>query len=74
MFGAVAGIQLGGVLDLLLATALGMVLLARVNEPRTLWLLRGYLTLVALAWVVQRYANLPLTSKLVDALVSGRLA
>ena len=63
------GIQLGAVLDLLLATALGMVLLARVNEPRTLWLLRGYLTLVALAWVVQRYANLPLTSKLVDALV-----
>ncbi|MGA0279885.1 MAG: diadenylate cyclase [Vulcanococcus sp.] len=46
-----------------------MVILARVNEPRTLWLLRGYLTLVALAWVVQRYANLPLTSKLVDALV-----
>ncbi|MFM7434730.1 MAG: diadenylate cyclase [Vulcanococcus sp.] len=46
-----------------------MVLLARVNEPRTLWLLRGYLTLVALAWVVQRYANLPLTSKLIDALV-----
>jgi len=56
-------------LDLLLATALGLVLLARVNEPRTLWLLRGYLLLVALAWVVQRYANLPLTSKLVDALV-----
>ncbi|MEY3750480.1 MAG: hypothetical protein RLZZ11_50 [Cyanobacteriota bacterium] len=69
MFGVLAGIQLGAVLDLLLATALGMVLLARVNEPRTLWLLRGYLTLVALAWVVQRYANLPLTSKLVDALV-----
>ena len=65
----IAGIQLGAVLDLLLATALGMVLLARVNEPRTLWLLRGYLTLVALAWVVQRYANLPLTSKLIDALV-----
>jgi uncharacterized protein (TIGR00159 family) len=40
-----------------------------VKEPRTLWLLRGYLLLVALAWVVQRYANLPLTSKLVDALV-----
>ena len=56
-------------LDLLLATALGMVLLARVKEPRTLWLLRGYLLLVALAWVVQRYANLPLTSKLVDAVV-----
>jgi DNA integrity scanning protein DisA with diadenylate cyclase activity len=56
-------------LDLLFATALGVVLLARVTEPRTLWLLRGYLTLVALAWVVQRYANLPLTTKLVDALV-----
>ncbi|UPM50965.1 diadenylate cyclase CdaA [Synechococcus sp. A10-1-5-1] len=69
MLGLIGGIQLGFVLDLLLATALGMVVLARVNEPRTLWLLRGYLTLVALAWVVQRYANLPLTSKLVDALV-----
>ncbi|MEY3545570.1 MAG: hypothetical protein RLZZ247_1727, partial [Cyanobacteriota bacterium] len=69
VFGVLVGIQLGAVLDLLLATALGMVLLARVNEPRTLWLLRGYLTLVALAWVVQRYANLPLTSKLIDALV-----
>ena len=69
MLGLIGGIQLGFVLDLLLAAALGMVVLARVNEPRTLWLLRGYLTLVALAWVVQRYANLPLTSKLVDALV-----
>jgi len=69
VLGLIGGIQLGFVLDLLLATALGMVILARVNEPRTLWLLRGYLTLVALAWVVQRYANLPLTSKLVDALV-----
>lgn len=56
-------------LDLLFATALGVLLLGRVTEPRTLWLLRGYLFLVALAWVVQRYANLPLTSKLVDALV-----
>lgn len=56
-------------LDLALATALGMVVLGRVTEPRTLWLLRGYLLLVALAWVVQRYANLPLTTKLVDALV-----
>lgn len=66
MFGI---IQWGVLLDLLLATALGMVLLARVNEPRTLWLLRGYLTLVALAWVIQRFAVLPLTTKLVDALV-----
>ncbi|MFM8259745.1 MAG: phosphoesterase, partial [Vulcanococcus sp.] len=66
MFGA---IQWGVLLDLLLATALGLVLLSRVNEPRTLWLLRGYLTLVALAWLVQRFTALPLTSKLVDALV-----
>ncbi|MBM5796609.1 MAG: TIGR00159 family protein [Cyanobacteria bacterium M_surface_7_m2_040] len=56
-------------LDLLCAIALGVLLLGRVTETRTLWLLRGYLMLVALAWVVQRFANLPLTSKLVDALV-----
>ena len=62
-------IQLSVVLDLLLATALGVVLLTRVTEPRTLWLLRGYLTQVALAWVIQRFGILPLTTKLVDALV-----
>lgn len=56
-------------LDLLCAIGLGVLLLGRVTEARTLWLLRGYLMLVALAWVVQRYANLPLTSKLIDALV-----
>lgn len=56
-------------LDLLFATGLGILVLGRVHETRTLWLLRGYLFLVALAWFVQRYANLPLTSKLVDALV-----
>ncbi|MEB3350941.1 MAG: diadenylate cyclase CdaA [Cyanobacteriota bacterium] len=56
-------------IDLLCAVALGVVLLARVSEPRALWLLRGYLLLVSLAWLVQRYANLPLTSTLVDALV-----
>ncbi|MCP9849045.1 diadenylate cyclase [Cyanobium sp. Morenito 9A2] len=56
-------------LDLLFASALGVLLLSRVNEARTLWLLRGYLFLVALAWFVQRYAFLPLTSKLVDAVV-----
>ncbi|MEB3326151.1 MAG: diadenylate cyclase [Synechococcus sp.] len=56
-------------LDLLFATSLGVLVLGRITEPRTLWLLRGYLLLVALAWVVQRYADLPLTSKLVDALV-----
>ena len=55
--------------DLLFAFGLGVLVLGRVTEARTLWLLRGYLLLVALAWVVQRYANLPLTSKLVDALV-----
>lgn len=46
-----------------------MLLLGRVTEARTLWLLRGYLFLVALAWFVQRYVPLPLTSKLIDALV-----
>jgi uncharacterized protein (TIGR00159 family) len=56
-------------IDLVCATALGMVVLGRVTEARTLWLLRGYLLLVAMAWLVQRFANLPLTTKLVDALV-----
>lgn len=56
-------------LDLFLAGTLFLALLSRIKEPRTLWLLRGWLTLVALAWLVQTYANLPLTSKLVDALV-----
>ena len=56
-------------LDVLFATSIGFLLFSRVNEARTLWLLRGYLFLVALAWFVQRYANLPLTTKLVDALV-----
>lgn len=36
-------------LDLFCAGALGYLLLGRVSEPRTLWLLRGYLLLVALA-------------------------
>ena len=56
-------------LDVLFASSIGFLLFSRVNEARTLWLLRGYLFLVALAWFVQRYANLPLTRKLVDALV-----
>lgn len=56
-------------LDPIFATGLGILVLGRVTEARTLWLLRGYLLLVAAAWFVQRYANLPLTSKLVDALV-----
>ena len=55
--------------DVLFASSLGFLLFSRVNEPRTLWLLRGYLFLVSLAWFVQRFANLPITSKLVDALV-----
>ena len=55
--------------DLLFALGLGVLLLGRVKETRTLWLLRGYLLLVAFAWAVQRYADLPLTAKLVDALV-----
>ena len=56
-------------LDILFAFSLGFLLFSRVNEPRTLWLLRGYLFLVSFAWFVQRFANLPITSKLVDALL-----
>ena len=48
-------------LDVLFASGLGFLLFSRVNEQRTLWLLRGYLLLVALAWFVQRFANLALT-------------
>ncbi len=55
--------------DALFASTLGILLFSRVKEPRTLWLLRGYLFLVSLGWFVQRFANLPITSKLVDALV-----
>jgi uncharacterized protein (TIGR00159 family) len=55
--------------DLLFALGLGVLLLGRIKETRTLWLLRGYLLLVAFAWAVQRYADLPPTAKLVDALV-----
>ena len=56
-------------LDVLCASLLGFLLFTRVNEQRTLWLLRGYVFLVALAWFVKRFFNLPLTSTLVDALV-----
>ncbi|KGG15429.1 hypothetical protein EV06_1300 [Prochlorococcus sp. MIT 0602] len=56
-------------LDALFASALGILLFSRVKEPRTLWLLRGYLFLVSLAWFVQRFENLPITSKVIDALV-----
>ena len=55
--------------DLLFAGLIGKLFLGRITEPRTLWLLRGYLCLVALAWFVQRFVPLPLTSKLIDALV-----
>ena len=56
-------------IDIFFAFGLGVLLFSRVNEPRTLWLLRGYLFLVSLAWFIQRLERLPLTSKLVDALV-----
>jgi uncharacterized protein (TIGR00159 family) len=62
-------IDLRLLLDLLCAVGLGVLLLGRITDRRTLWLLRGYLCLVAIAWVLQRYADLPLTSKLVEALV-----
>ncbi|MCE2839375.1 MAG: phosphoesterase, partial [Cyanobium sp. 49614_E6] len=56
-------------LDLLFASLFVVLLLGRVGESRTLWLLRGYLFLVSLAWLIQRFVPLPLTSKLLDALV-----
>ena len=59
------------IFDVLLASSLGVLLLARVREPRTLWLLRGWLFLVALVWVVQRIAVLPLTTRLLEAVVLG---
>ena len=64
-----AVLQLRLLIDVFCASALGFLLFTRVNEQRTLWLLRGYLFLVALAWFVKRFFNLPLTSTLVDALV-----
>ena len=57
------------VLDVLFASGFGLLLFSRVKEKRTLWLLRGYLFLVSLAWFIQRYVNLPLTTKLLDAVV-----
>ena len=62
-------INLKILLDLLFAAGFGLLFFARVKEQRTLWLLRGYLFLVSLAWFVHRYANLPLTTKLIDAVV-----
>ena len=56
-------------LDVLFAVGFGILLFSRVKEKRTLWLLRGYLFLVSSAWFIQRYASLPLTSKLIDAVV-----
>ena len=62
-------INLKFLLDVLLAIGFGLLLFSRVKEQRTLWLLRGYLFLVSFAWFIQRYAFLPLTSKLIDAVV-----
>ena len=62
-------INLKLLLDVLFAIGFGILLFSRVKEQRTLWLLRGYLFLVSLAWFIQRYAYLPLTSKLIDAVV-----
>ena len=62
-------LQLRLLFDVICASLLGFLLFTRVNEQRTLWLLRGYLFLVALAWFVKRFFNLPLTSTLIDALV-----
>ena len=62
-------INLKLLLDVLFALGFGLLLFSRVKEQRTLWLLRGYLFLVSSAWFIQRYADLPLTSKLIDAVV-----
>ena len=62
-------INLKFLLDVLLASGFGILLFSRVKEQRTLWLLRGYLFLVSFAWFIQRYAYLPLTSKIIDAVV-----
>ena len=62
-------INLKLLLDVLFAVGFGLLLFSRVKEQRTLWLLRGYLFLVSFAWFIQRYAYLPLTSKLIDAVV-----
>ena len=62
-------INLKFLLDVLFAVGFGLLLFTRVKEQRTLWLLRGYLLLVSFAWFMQRYAYLPLTSKLIDAVV-----
>ena len=62
-------INLKLLLDVLFALGFGLLLFSRVKEQRTLWLLRGYLFLVSFAWFIQRYAFLPLTSKLIDAVV-----
>ena len=62
-------INLKLLLDVLFAAGFGLLLFSRVKEQRTLWLLRGYIFLVSLAWFIQRYANLPLTTKLIDAVV-----
>ena len=62
-------INLKFLLDVLFALGFGLLLFSRVKEQRTLWLLRGYLFLVSFAWFIQRYAYLPLTSKLIDAVL-----
>ena len=62
-------INLKFLLDVLFAIGFGLLLFSRVKEQRTLWLLRGYLFLVSFAWFIQRYSYLPLTSKLIDAVV-----
>ena len=56
-------------LDVALASALGFLLFSRISEQRSLWLLRGYLLLVALAWAFKRFELLPLTAALIEALV-----
>ncbi|BEV36436.1 diadenylate cyclase CdaA [Synechococcus sp. M16CYN] len=57
------------VLDILLASAIGMLMMSRVRQARTFWLLRGYLFLITAAWFVQHLVSLQLSTQLVDSLV-----
>ncbi|MGC6483068.1 MAG: diadenylate cyclase CdaA [Synechococcus sp.] len=56
-------------LDILFASAIGFLLFSRISEQRSLWLLRGYVLLVALAWLFNHFEKLPLTAALIEALV-----
>ena len=55
-------------LDIVLVSIIAILLFSRIKEPRTVWLLRGYLFLVSVAWALP-LARLPISSSLADVLV-----